>query len=1677
MLSAEPTGRPQPGSGARRIRIFAAARAALGLLCLATTMSPALGWIPRDIVFQCPCSADWTPDDADGDEGELTLTFGIRSYRERDSSVLSVFPTVYYYAAIAPLPDDAQIVGTLSGNEIQHGLTRTIKLRRPEAGAAIDVTLAETIMPAPHSGGAAQRWKHESLSLWPVPGESAQIHFVDILTDSDGDGVADVNERIAGTSPDDPESLPGGSVVDVLTVYNDGALDQWLSAYGSQDGFAQRIHHLMAVANAIYMDSGTNIRLRTVGMSPVEIDEYGVIVEGEEERLQELHGSDVTVQFHGGPNFRCGGAGGCAGVGSRRDRGHWRPTTAFVWISTYAWTIAHELGHVMGLLHSARQGEDGGAFRWSRGHTYGHEHQFRTIGYSGLVGTIMAWGAPNPRSTMGNAFSDPTRDCFYGPCGSPAAEPDGADAVATLDLIRFQVAAHRASKDDADGDGFVDPADAAPDDPTDWIDRDGDGLADNADTDDDNDGVEDSEDTFPLDPDEWEDLDGDGVGDNADGEVDDLAPFRDPALRAVVESALGRSPGATITADDMATLTALESRDRGIRDLTGLELATGLDELRLAEEDIQDLSPLSGLTELKRLYLPYNAIIDLSPLTDLKQLTHVDLIGNEIRDISPLSGLANLNRLELELNEISDVGPLSELRRLDWLNLRFNRISNLTGLSELAQLTYLELSNNDISDIAALSSLTALGALGLHGNAISDLTPLSPLARLQNLSLSDNQISDLTPLSELTRLGDVFLNDNDVSDLTPLSESSLLINLWLHRNRISDISPLSELRQVRYLGLESNAVSDLAPLSQMTQLRWLLLSDNDISDLKPLSGLRSLQNLQIDRNRVRDLTPLADLERLERLNVGWNRVSLADVLELPYFGRLEHVGLAGLGIRDLSPLGVLGPVSMLDLRDNDLGDIGPLLDRSIWNGTSLLYLQGNALGETSILEHIATLRSWGVRVGHDYQIFNEPSPSPPARIRDPALRAAVVEALGGLLLREPVTRWRLSKLGILHVSHAGISDMTGLESAERLRDLFLGSNYISELGPLENLPMLHRVDLSDNLVSDIGPLVANKDFSDRDWVALTGNPLSEESLNDHIPELLERGARVVVASVRLIAPSNRETTFDTSGYFAARLGSNVVVTAEASGADLASVDVSNGVLAVTPGPDEGTMTVTLTATDGADDTATLVFDIVVAHAEPIPMFPSASDMSRQGFARVINHSSEAGTVRVDAVDDGGGGPERSITLAMNPGTAAHFNSDDLESGNRAKRLTGSAGRGEGDWRLDLASGLDIEVLSYIRTPDGFLTSMHDVAPEDDGVHRVAILNPGSNIDQVSLLRVINPGGEDATVTISGVDGTGASPGGDVEVSVPAGAARTFDSADLEAGIGVSGELGDGEGKWELTVSSDQPIRVMSLLESPSGHLTNLSTIPVAAEGTFAVPLFPPASDSLGRQGFVRVINRGETAAEVDIAAFDETDRGYDPLTLTVGANETVHFNSDDVEDGNVDKGLSGSTGAGQGDWRLEVTSEADIEVLSYIRTTDGFLTSMHDIVPGAENRHRVAIFNPGSNTNQVSRLRMINAGDVTAQVTITGIDDEGQSSTDDVRTSIPAGTALSFTAAELESGAADLAGALGTGAGKWQLFVQSDQPTTVMSLLESPTGHLTNLSTAPGRDEAAGGAEDASPRD
>ena len=468
------------------------------------------------------------------------------------------------------------------------------------------------------------------------------------------------------------------------------------------------------------------------------------------------------------------------------------------------------------------------------------------------------------------------------------------------------------------------------------------------------------------------------------------------------------------------------------------------------------------------------------------------------------------------------------------------------------------------------------------------------------------------------------------------------------------------------------------------------------------------------------------------------------------------------------------------------------------------------------------------------------------------------------------------------------------------------------------------------------------------------------------------------------------------------------------------------------------------------------------NSHTLPLVLPASNAALTGFVRIINNSFQPGTVSITAIDDTGErfGP---VTLNLESEQTINFNSRDLEQGNAAKGLPVGVGEGSGSWRLILDSELGITPLAYIRTSDGFVTSMHDVTPET-----IVFFNPGSNTNQVSRLRLINPGTSPAEIEITGRDDAGESaPGGEVRLTLAAGGSRTLTAQDLESGgEGITGRLGEGTGKWQLSVSSNAAIDAVSLLQSPTGHLANLSTTPESND-PLTLPLVLPATES-ALTGFVRIINRSDQAGSVRITAIDDTGDRHGPITLNFESNETVNFNSRELEQGNASKGLSGGVGNGEGNWRLEFDSTLDVSTLAYIRTSDGFVTGMHDVAPSTDRIHRVRFFNPGSNNRQISRLRLINPGTSPAEIEITGRDDAGESAPGGtVGLTLAAGESRTLTAQALESGGEGLEGRLGDGTGKWQLTVSADRDIDVMSLLQSPTAHLANLSTSPSEDAPA----------
>ena len=1074
---------------------------------------------------------------------------------------------------------------------------------------------------------------------------------------------------------------------------------------------------------------------------------------------------------------------------------------------------------------------------------------------------------------------------------------------------------------------------------------------------------------------------------------------------------------------------------------------TALTELYLRGNEIADVSPLAGMTALTELYLRGNEIADVSPLAGLTALAALYLGNNAIADVSPLAHMAALTELNLESNQVIDVSPLAGLTALTDLHLGYNEISDVSPLADLTSLTYLDLAGNAISDVSPLAGLTSLTYLDLAGDAI----------------LSDNEVVDITPLAGLTSLtylnlaGNAIPSGNEVVDITPLAGLTSLVKLNLSFNwRIADIRPLAGLTSLQELHLERNQIADVSPLAGLTSLTWLELRANSIVDVGPLGGLTSLTRLSLAANSVKNIGPLASLTSLRSIVL--YSVGTWDVSPLAGLTSLEAIYLGQNEIYDISPLGGLTSLKVLALSGNRIMDLSSVVNNVGVDQGDRLFVDGNPLSQRSREMHIPALRQRGVEV-----VFDELLEIPDLGLREAAERA--VYALGV----------ELATVRVLDASYRDVETLEGIEGAPDLGQLLLDGNSISDITPLAHLGGLFALTLSRNTVEDWVPLAGMNSLVllALDWTSIGDLPqlplgLRYLYLADNSISGIARLADMW-GLVELDVSGNAITSLEPlAGQGELRYlhvhDNQVTDISPLNFAPLRELHMANNAVRdISPLLDGEELLMADVRGNPLGDGALRVLEalrerrVTVLAGETVPYFPAAGE-GRQGFVRVVNHGDEAGHAFIEAVDDAGvrAGPVR---LELGARQAVHFNSADLEYGSAAKGLAGIGAPTAGDWRLSVISALDVEVLSYIRTGDGFVTAMHDVAPDA----MAPFFNPGSNRNQRSILRVVNTEAEPAKWTTGGYDDRGNWHPMTGSLLVRPQHALTLAAQELEDAHG----LGDGSGKWRLRVRGF-PWFAMSLLESPTGHLTNLSTAPahttVLEDGVtmHRLPLFPAAGGA--RQGFARLINRSYSSGEVTIWAVDDAGKRSGPVRLTMRPRRVVHFNSADLEGGNAAKGLEGSVGLGEGDWRLEITSELHLMALAYARTTDGFLTSLHDLAPmAADGSHRVVFFNPGSNTRQVSKLRLINDGERSARVTITGIDDWGNASGRVVRT-VPAGSALTFTAAELEAGGERVAGSLGDGEGKWRLRVRSDGPIAVMSLLALPTGHLTNLSTAPPRD-------------
>lgn len=348
---------------------------------------------------------------------------------------------------------------------------------------------------------------------------SFTLPAIEVLEDSDGDGVSNFNERLLGSSPTNSNETPGNPVIDVLVYTTQNA-----AAATPNNDLQTRIDALLATTNTIFKDSGTGLSFRFSDPVPINIvettDLSTILTQMDNQtgvfsdlRTRKANtNSDIALVYLPFTSSSLCGLATLTGKGLDGDFSsvsHANNANTAVYIDCRDNVTAHEIGHLLGVTHSRVEMANendllGGTFPWSAGH-----------GANNLFVTVMANSSDFGGANELNLFSSPALTCASAPCGVNRSDAaNGADAALSIRTTKYQIAAFTETSTtldtdndgtpdvtdtDDDADGTLDVNDAFPTDSSETTDTDGDGFGNNQDTDDDNDGVLDTPDAFPTD--------------------------------------------------------------------------------------------------------------------------------------------------------------------------------------------------------------------------------------------------------------------------------------------------------------------------------------------------------------------------------------------------------------------------------------------------------------------------------------------------------------------------------------------------------------------------------------------------------------------------------------------------------------------------------------------------------------------------------------------------------------------------------------------------------------------------------------------------------------------------------------------------------------------------------------------------------------------------------------------------------------------------------------------------------------------------------------------------------------------------------------------------------------------------------------------------------------------------
>ena len=131
-----------------------------------------------------------------------------------------------------------------------------------------------------------------------TPPETLNLSNMNLLIDTDSDGVNDFNEELEATDPNDPEDYPAAPVIDVLLLYTPDAMD----FYNAEPNF--QLAHTLAETEFLFETSGSPVEFRTVGLLDSNDVPQLTSEETNSRRTKRNLAAEISTRHHGSLPWR-----------------------------------------------------------------------------------------------------------------------------------------------------------------------------------------------------------------------------------------------------------------------------------------------------------------------------------------------------------------------------------------------------------------------------------------------------------------------------------------------------------------------------------------------------------------------------------------------------------------------------------------------------------------------------------------------------------------------------------------------------------------------------------------------------------------------------------------------------------------------------------------------------------------------------------------------------------------------------------------------------------------------------------------------------------------------------------------------------------------------------------------------------------------------------------------------------------------------------------------------------------------------------------------------------------------------------------------------------------------------------------------------------------------------------